>query len=537
MNFWTRRNARAKQENAAPQDETKQTKTEQLAAAARRGEKLEKYLRRKEATREAERRDKLLKLFPRRMDSAVSVSGQKVFAMDAAPLPGRGNAVGIDPAIIDTVADYFIGYQACAILKQNWLIDRACTISAVDAMAPGYRLGFADETDDQDIPNVEERKINEKRLADIEEISRKKYRIPEICIKANIVKKVFGYSLIVPVFRDEVDYSVPFNIDGIKPGSYVGLKVIEPMWILPQFGSDAANPLSENFYDPEYYALPQGNGRLIHRSWCIKLINSEVPDILKPVYYWGGIPLTQQIYRRVYAAEKTADEAPMLALSKRLLVVSANLDNYYANPDEVEKKMEALTELRNNFGVFIRDIADNGDVQQIDTSLADFEETTILQYQLVSAIAQIPINKLLKIPIKGFQSVGTYETDDYNQSLLAIQKDDFTPIIQLHNSLYSKSELGEEIAFVVHFNEIDTPTEKETAEIREINSRTAANYVAAQILAPEEERDRLRRDEDSGYSTIKPDYDYEDEDADLIQEGFEDAEKAAAEEEKENGDK
>ena len=52
------------------------------------------------------------------------------------------------------------------------------------------------------------------------------------------------------------------------------------------------------------------------------------------------------------------------------------------------------------------------------------------------------------------------------------------------------------------FDEIDTPTEKERAEIRELNSRTDMNYINAGVISPEEVRGVLREDEESGYNTL-----------------------------------
>ena len=65
-----------------------------------------------------------------------------------------------------------------------------------------------------------------------------------------------------------------------------------------------------------------GNQRqeIPQESHFVILRGPEVSDILKPSYLYGGLPLTQLILERVYGAERTANEAPMLALTKRLVV-------------------------------------------------------------------------------------------------------------------------------------------------------------------------------------------------------------------------
>lgn len=52
------------------------------------------------------------------------------------------------------------------------------------------------------------------------------------------------------------------------------------------------------------------------------------------------------------------------------------------------------------------------------------------------------------------------------------------------------------------FSEIDVPTEKERAEINEINSRTDLNYIQAGVISPDEVRSVLREDVNSGYNTL-----------------------------------
>jgi hypothetical protein len=314
----------------------------------------------------------------------------------------------------------------------------------------------------------------------------------------SINKKVFGYGLVIPVV-DGANMEEPYNIDGIKKGSYKGMTVVEPYWLSPELDQEAVgNPASKYFYIPTWYKI--AGGKRIHRSWVIKVINSEVSDVLKPSYYFGGVPLTQQIYERVFAAEKVANEAPLLALTKRLLVADANIENMVANPEKAAEIMAQVTYFRDNFAVWFKN--PNDTVNQIDTSLADFDAMVMTQYQLVASIAEMPATKLLKTTPKGFNSTGDYEQDDYNQSLIEIQENDYTPLIDRHNELMTKSDYGKVIKLKVTFNPIDTPTEKEVAEVDEIKSRTAGNYINSGILSPSEERNILRTDPEGRYTSL-----------------------------------
>jgi hypothetical protein len=282
------------------------------------------------------------------------------------------------------------------------------------------------------------------------------------------------------------------------------------MWISPMFGEVGYNPASGTFYEPEWYVIA-GNER-IHKSWCVKLINSPVPDILKPTYFYGGVPLTQQIYKRVYCAETVADEAPQIAMTKRLLAVEGEVINAVANPELFEKHMALFTECRDNYGVAMTERGSN--LHQIDTSLTDFDQLIMTQYQLVASIAQMPVTKLLKVQIRGFDSAGTYEMDDYIMSLVEIQNNDYTPIIKLHLDCFIHSEFGKDTRLNVVWNAIDNPTEKEAAEIRYINAQRDALLINTGIISADEARDRLRNDEDGQYTALPSIDNFDDTDLD-----------------------
>ena len=386
----------------------------------------------------------------------------------------------------------FIGFQACAILTQNWLINKACLLPTKDAIRPNYTVDFkgSDEVLEEDKDKIKEMQAisDDKQKFDIKEVAR---------VFAE-KKRQFGQSLAYPVIEG-VNYEEPFNIDAIKLGSYKGMTVIDPVWYNVELDSEAImNPESLRFFKPTYFELP--NGTRVHYTWVQFGVNGEVPDILKSTYRFGGYPILQLIYERAYAAEKVANEAPMLAQSKRLLVADINVAAYLTNTAETVEKLKAISQFRDNWGVMTKRPGDS--VQQIDTSLTDLDEVIMTQYQLTAAAAGITATKLLETQPKGFNSTGDYEDDQYKLTLTSIQEDDFAPLLEMHYRCLAMSKYGLDREFTVHFEEIDTPTEKERAEINEINSRTYATYVNAGVITGDEVRERLKEDEDSGFNTL-----------------------------------
>lgn len=69
--------------------------------------------------------------------------------------------------------------------------------------------------------------------------------------------------------------------------------------------------------------------------------------------------------------------------------------------------------------------------------------------------------------------------------------------------LKSEFDIVAELSCV--YGEIDTPTEKERAEINEINSRTAMNYINSGAVSPDEIRNVIREDTNSAFNALEGD--------------------------------
>ena len=481
--------------------EKKQTETNEVAFVAKTEKKKNPrswyhQMARRDIFKNRESLDEAInRLFPRKPSDLVAVSSKTGVVLDSAIKPAMYNN-DLPEEMIPFFTRTFIGWQACALLYENPYIKKACEIPARDAIAVDYVLQYENGDDgDSDTDKKKEQDV----LNFLKRRSDKEMKIKDLVRDAEIFKNVYGQILVVPVFSKKIDMSKPFKIDQIPKNSYKGLALIQPFWLTYQMSMDGVqNPQMAGFYEPEYYIV---NGdKKIHKSWVIKLTTGVCPDILKPVYYYGSIPLTQQIYERVFCAEKTANEAPKLALTKRLLVIDGQVENLTANPEEAYDVLEKVLEVRDNMGLMIKNPDDT--VSQIDTSLTDFDALIMTQFQLVAAIAEMPATKLMKTQLKGLANSGDYEMKDYAQKLVEIQDNDFNRILELHYKLLSWSEYGKDLGLQVVWNPIDTPSEKEKAEIEQIQANTDSVYVSSGVVDASEVRQSLRADENSRFHNL-----------------------------------
>ncbi len=405
--------------------------------------------------------------------------------------PSSMNTGGVPVMLQDWyIRQSFIGYQSCAIIAQHWLVDKACSMPGEDAVRNGWELNVTGD-----------KKLSEEALNSIKELDKKLNIKNEL---AQFVRFTNIFGIRVLLFKVESDdplyYEKPFNPDGVAKGSYKGIRQIDPYWMMPVLTSaGSGDPTSDHFYDPEYWQI---SGKKYHRSHLVIGRGPQPADILKPMYIFGGIPLTQRIYERVYAAERTANEAPMLAMNKRTSVVHVDVKKAALNQDAFENRMAEWIAYRDNQAVKIMGL--NETMEQFDTSLSDFDSVIMNQYQLVAAICKVPATKMLGTSPKGFNATGEFEENSYSQELESIQENWCTPVLDRHNLLTIRS-MGLDVQVTVSWEPTDAQSKKALAELNKVKSETGKALIEVGALSPDEERTRVRNDKHSGYNNLSDD--------------------------------
>jgi phage-related protein (TIGR01555 family) len=413
----------------------------------------------------------------------------------------RLDGQSINPVILEYFANTsaFIGYQNCAILAQKKLMGIACTIKAEEAVKNWFDIAFTNE-------NENDNEVDDKVLAYIRK-SDIRFKVKDHVVRAERFKNIFGIRhILFKVDSMDPDYYLkPFNPDSVAPGSYKGMHQVDPIFVVPEFtDTGLSDPLSKNFYNPLYWVI---NGVKIHRSHFVIIYGDEVADILKPSYRYGGIPLVQQIYERLYKAERTANEAPELALTKRLNIRKTNLAKALSTEGSFLQRMRDLVTFRDNYGILIADNSE--DIQQIDTSLADYTDVVNNQYQIFASECAIPAAKLLSTSPQGMNATGEFEMKNYNQEVSKVQENRMTPILHAHyerllrSEIYPKFDL-KSLEYDITWNPLDNPTAIDVATVENMKAQTDATLVHSQAITPDNVRERLSQDVNSPYFNIDP---------------------------------
>jgi hypothetical protein len=172
---------------------------------------------------------------------SVAANGRIQFATDSYEWSGGGqNSIkgiytlqgyGISDALAAWyAAQGFIGYQMCAVISQNWLVDKACTMPARDATRNGYEITVNDGTE------VDPAIFDYMKKLD------KRFQVQMNTREAIRHNRIYGVRIVLfEVTSTDPDYyEKPFNPDGVTPGSYKGMSQVDPYWITPELDFNAA---------------------------------------------------------------------------------------------------------------------------------------------------------------------------------------------------------------------------------------------------------------------------------------------------------
>lgn len=382
----------------------------------------------------------------------------------------------------------FVGYQRCAQMALNPMINKVVSIPAEDAVRNGWDVAF------QDGQQVSPETMSQIRRFD--EVMKVSDNIVECLRMANV------YGVRVVLFevdsKDPLYYEKPFNLDGVTAGSYKGISQIDPYWLAPELDQDAAgNPASKHFYEPTWWRC---GDRRYHRSHLFVYIPRPVADVMKPAYLFGGLSMPEMIFAAVYNASRVADEIPRLAMSKRLMVLNIALESAAGKVASLAKRLANFVGFRDNSGVYVAGKDDQ--VQQLETSLADLDTVVMTAHQLVAAVGELPSTKLLGTSPKGFGGEGDYETTSYHETLESKQSHGGTPLLNRHYALLRKSYMPDLPNLIVKWRPVGSMTASELADVNQKNSMAALNYCNAGAVDGQDVRQTIINDVHSPYQGL-----------------------------------
>lgn len=308
-----------------------------------------------------------------------------------------------------------------------------------------------------------------------------------------------------PVTTDEKELALPLIINKakIKKDSLIGFTVVEPMWMYPGL-YNSTQPLADDYYKPStWYVM----GKIVHDSRFVMMISRPVPDILKAVYSFGGVSLSQLARPYIDNWLRTRDSVSDAVHSFSTSGLATNLETL-VSPDltqqgDIIDRAKLFNAMRDNRGLMILD-KESEEFFQFNMPLSGLDALQAQSQEQMSAVSNIPLVKLLGITPSGLNASSDGEIRVFYDHVHAMQENMFRDplkrvleIIQL--DLFE--EIDEEITF--EFEPLFQLSSLEKSTQRKADADVDAALIDAGVISTEEARDRLIADPESPYPTLK----------------------------------
>jgi phage-related protein (TIGR01555 family) len=281
------------------------------------------------------------------------------------------------------------------------------------------------------------------------------------------------------------------------------VKVIEPVWTYPS-NYNAVDPTDPAWYRPEeWYVM----AKRIHASRLLTFIGREVPDMLKPAYSFGGLSLVQMAKPYVDNWLRTRQSVSDLVNAFSTLVLATHMGNQNAPGGQqlLYNRLDLFNVLRDNANVIAID-KNTEEFSNVAVPLGTLDSLQAQTQEHMSAISGIPLVFLLGIQPMGLNASSEGEIRVFYDWIHSYQEYLFRPNLQRILGFVQLSLFGEvdpEIAF--DFVPLWSMSEKEEADLKKSQAETDGMDIDKGVLDPQERREKIINDPDSGYADLDPD--------------------------------
>jgi len=393
------------------------------------------------------------------------------------------------------INNVFMGYAELAVLLQNPILNAICRIKSNEVVNKWIELVSVNDEDNKTDKITE----LEKELERLDV----KTKVREALYNAY----AFGGNLMYFKLRnDEDELTKPLIIDDLKinKGDLQYIQCIDPNYYTP-LNYDTIHPLSEWFYKPlAYLCLNQE----IHESRVFKLVMNEVPDILKPTYYFNGISLLQQCAPYVMNFETMRTTIIQIAQRYNLSVLKTDLEALMSMPNDaistasLTNRIAMFNYLRDNLGTLAIDMKSE-DFMQLSMTLSHLDRLLEIYSEHICVPSRLTVTKLFGKDSKGLNATGEHELNNYYDMIRA-EQEIVTPMINkiIHLAMLNKwGKIDEGITF--KWLNLDTADEIQESQIKLNLASEISQYMTQGVITREQACERLANDPKSGWDNLE----------------------------------
>lgn len=344
-----------------------------------------------------------------------------------------------------------LSYVECSHLAIDPIINNAISKFANGMIRKGGEIILDIDNPEETIAKIEKR-FNE--LGGLEKIS----ELIKVCLTYGRASLFIDVDTTV----DLLDKPLIFNSKVFQS------KPVQNLQIVPPYGMGAssvetANMLNKDYMKPSSWYV-QGAGT-VDSSRLIDLIIFDCPNLIKPIFNFGGISLCQFMRDYVSTADSTRQALADIMLRFKTDIIQSDL--LKVNMQEATERAKANNRTRNNLGMLL--LTKDEVFTQVNTPISGLEKISAHQMEYVSVSGRTPATILFGLTPAGLNATGEFELDSYYDELQSIQNSDIKPVIE--KILYIIClEMGLDIKPEYRFNEL-----KKSNEL--VDAQTQGTYI------------------------------------------------------------
>lgn len=290
----------------------------------------------------------------------------------------------------------------------------------------------------------------------------------------------------------------PEKISQKRPLKRIGL--VEPMWSYPGI-YESTNPLAPDFYKPSQWYV---SGLIVHASRLITMVGHEMPNMLKPVYAFGGVSLTQLCKPYVDNWLRARQSVSDIMHSFSVMVLKTDMAQVLqgGGADGLFKRVDLFNKTRDNRGTFVIDKSDE-EFENVAAPISGLNDLLSSSQEQMSSVSGIPLVFLLGVTPSGLNASSEGEIRVFYDSVAAYVEKVCGPGLRTILEVVQLSLFGEiDPSITFEVVPLWDMSDKDKADIRKSDAEAHATYLREGVVDAEEVRECLANDESSLYHGI-----------------------------------
>ena len=316
----------------------------------------------------------------------------------------------------------------------------------------------------------------------------------------------FGTSFVHPnvgTNDDDVEMRTPLFLrpEKIGVGELKGFKIVEPTWVAP-LDYNATDPLSPAFYRPQSWLVM---GRQIHASRLLQIVSRPMPDLLKPAYNFGGLSLSQMMKPYVDNWLRTRQSVSDLIQAFTVFVLETDMQALLQNGAQstILDRAEFFANCRDNMGLMLTDKTRES-FKNVSTSLGSLDHLQAQSQEHMCSVSEIPLVKFTGISPSGLNATSDNEIRVFYDMIKGRQERIGSPVMKTIINMIQLHLFGEiDKSIGLEWVELYQLDDAGRASVRKTDADTDAVLIQANVITPDESRDRLRADPTSPYAGLE----------------------------------